>query len=145
MFIVFFFVIVFFFIFRRYPTVVSKIEVVLKSYLFNVVICCYFSIIELLDLEFFFPLPQGSQLPSETTSGLTLRNTSTMPAPRKLVQPASNGMPPPPPRGTMGPPPPPPPKFNSSITVPDADDKRNVLNKPKSETVPGSNKNSFTF
>ncbi len=59
-----------------------------------------------------------------------------MPAPRKLVQPASNGMPPPPPRGTMGPPPPPPPKFNSSITVPDADDKRNVLNKPKSETVP---------
>lgn len=94
---------------------------------------------------------QGLQLPSETTSGLTVRNSSTMPAPRKLVQPSSSGMPPPPPKGTMGPlpppppkfsspartmaPPPPPPKFNSSTTIPEVDDK-NVLNKSKSDTVP---------
>ena len=83
-----------------------------------------------------------------------------MPAPRKLVQPSSNGMPPPPPKGTMGPlpppppkfsspartmaPPPPPPKFNSSTTIPEVDDK-NVLNKSKSDTVPGNNKNSALF
>lgn len=62
--------------------------------------------------------------PNELLADLGVRNVSTMPAPKKLVQPASNGMPPPLPR-TM---PPPPPKFTSSA---------HVLTKTKSDDVPG--------
>ncbi|XP_008230877.1 PREDICTED: protein RIK isoform X2 [Prunus mume] len=61
--------------------------------------------------------------PNELLADLGVRNVSTMPAPKKLVQPASNGMPPPLPR-TM---PPPPPKFTSSA---------HVLTKTKSDDVP---------
>lgn len=61
---------------------------------------------------------------NELLADLGVRNVSTMPAPKKLVQPASNGMPPPLPR-TM---PPPPPKFTSSA---------HVLAKTKSDDVPG--------
>ncbi|CAL9014276.1 unnamed protein product [Prunus brigantina] len=61
--------------------------------------------------------------PNELLADLDVRNVSTMPAPKKLVQPASNGMPPPLPR-TM---PPPPPKFTSSA---------HVLTKTKSDDVP---------
>ncbi|ONI19033.1 hypothetical protein PRUPE_3G255200 [Prunus persica] len=60
---------------------------------------------------------------NELLADLGVRNVSTMPAPKKLVQPASNGMPPPLPR-TM---PPPPPKFTSSA---------HVLAKTKSDDVP---------
>ncbi|XP_021805981.1 protein RIK isoform X1 [Prunus avium] len=61
--------------------------------------------------------------PNELLADLGVRNVSTLPAPKKLVQPASNGMPPPLPR-TM---PPPPPKFTSSA---------HVLTKTKSDDVP---------
>ncbi|CAL8140808.1 unnamed protein product [Prunus armeniaca] len=61
--------------------------------------------------------------PNEMLADLGLRNVSTMPAPKKLVQPASNGMPPPLPRAM----PPPPPKFTSSA---------HVLTKTKSDDVP---------
>ncbi|KAM5581207.1 protein RIK [Rosa sericea] len=70
--------------------------------------------------------------PPEMTSDLGVRNVSTMPAPKKLVQQVSNGMPPPPPR-TM---PPPPPKFTSSTQVVKEIDKNNVLKKTKSGKVP---------
>ncbi|KAF7803077.1 protein RIK isoform X1 [Senna tora] len=63
-----------------------------------------------------------------------VRNVSTMPAPKKLTKPLSNGMPPPPPPRTMSPPPPPP-KFSapSEVKVPD---KNNILSKTKSDAVP---------
>ncbi|KDP27241.1 hypothetical protein JCGZ_19940 [Jatropha curcas] len=103
---------------------------------------------------------QGSELlkSGEEASADGVRNISTMPAPKKLIQPSQNGIPlhppksmPPPPPGTKSslpsskgmppppprtmPPPPPPPKFNSS----NAADKllqNNVSNKSKSDTVP---------
>ncbi|KAI8534107.1 hypothetical protein RHMOL_Rhmol10G0062700 [Rhododendron molle] len=65
---------------------------------------------------------QGSEFakPGQPTSYLGGRNLSTMPAPKKLVQPSIDRMPPPPPKFNSMPPPPPrtmppppPPKFNS--------------------------------
>ncbi|GKV08847.1 hypothetical protein SLEP1_g20418 [Rubroshorea leprosula] len=62
-----------------------------------------------------------------------------MPAPKKMVQSLSDGMPPLPPR-IMPPPPsrtqsPPPPKFNSS-TAGNLHEKSSVANKVKSDSVP---------
>ncbi|XP_050380893.1 protein RIK isoform X2 [Argentina anserina] len=68
----------------------------------------------------------------ELALNLGLRNVSTMPAPKKLVQQVSNGMPPPPPR-TM---PPPPPKSASSAQVVKGIDKNNVPKKIESDSVP---------
>ncbi|XP_068334773.1 protein RIK isoform X2 [Pyrus communis] len=79
----------------------------------------------------FQELPVG---PAKVHQDLGVRNVSTMPAPKKLVQPASNGMPPPPPR-TM-PPPPPPPKFTSSTQAVKVLDKNIALKKPKPDNVP---------
>lgn len=78
---------------------------------------------------------QESELlkPTVLAADLGVRNVSTMPAPKKLVHQASNEMPPPPPR-TM---PPPPPKFTSSTQVVKEIDENNVLNKTKSDDVPG--------
>lgn len=88
---------------------------------------------------------QGSELlkPSERYEGLAVRNISTMPAPKKLIQPPSNGfpappprtMPPPPPPKRAMPPPPPPPKFYDSTEV-KVQDKSNSLRKTKSDAVP---------
>jgi len=89
---------------------------------------------------------QGSELlkPNERYENLVVRNISTMPAPKKLIQPSSNGFPAPPPR-TMPPPPPPkramlppppPPKFYDSTEV-KVQDKSNSLRKTKSDAVPG--------
>ncbi|XP_057481608.1 protein RIK [Actinidia eriantha] len=73
---------------------------------------------------------QGSDfLKSGATSDFGVRNTSTMPAPQKLVKPSINRMPPPPPR--ILPPPPPPPKFNSPKPASSI-----VLDKSKPESVP---------
>lgn len=66
-----------------------------------------------------------------------------MPAPKKLIQPSSNGfpappprtMPPPPPPKRAMPPPPPPPKFYDSTEV-KVQDKSNSLRKTKSDAVP---------
>lgn len=80
--------------------------------------------------------------PNEQSDDLVVRNTSNMPAPRKLMQ--SNGMAPPPPR-TMPPPPPtlrtmppppPPPKFSDAPEVKVQDKSKNLL-KTKSDAVPG--------
>ncbi|XP_024626074.1 protein RIK isoform X2 [Medicago truncatula] len=87
---------------------------------------------------------QGSELlkPNERYENLVVRNISTMPAPKKLVQPSSNGIPAPPPRTTPPPPPkrampppPPPPKFYDSIEV-KVQDKSNSLRKTKSDAIP---------
>ena len=76
--------------------------------------------------------------PAEPSVDSSVRNVSTMPAPKKLVQSASNGMPIPQPR-TM-PPPPPPPKFTSLTPAVKLHDKNNILNKTKPDSVPGRNK-----
>ncbi|KAK1574894.1 hypothetical protein Q3G72_024353 [Acer saccharum] len=78
----------------------------------------------------------GSELPnpSEQSTDLDVRNVSNMPAPNKLFQTLSNGMPPLPPRSM---PPPPPPKFTSSPpTTTNSHDKKNSMNKTKSDYVP---------
>lgn len=98
----------------------------------------HFLVIELLVFLFCSFLPncvQESELlkPTVLAADLGVRNVSTMPAPKKLVHQASNEMPPPPPR-TM---PPPPPKFTSSTQVVKEIDENNVLNKTKSDDVPG--------
>ncbi|KAK8466220.1 hypothetical protein PHAVU_008G033600 [Phaseolus vulgaris] len=69
--------------------------------------------------------------PNEQCDGL-VRNISTMPAPKKLVQPSSNGMPVPLPR-TM--PLPPPPKFSDPSEVKVQNRTKNLL-KAKSDAVP---------
>ena len=84
---------------------------------------------------------QGLEPLNEQSDDLVVRNTSNMPAPRKLMQ--SNGMPPPPPRAMPPPPPtlrtmlppPPPPKF-SEPEVKVQDKSKNLL-KTKSDAVPG--------
>ncbi|KAJ4973466.1 hypothetical protein NE237_006640 [Protea cynaroides] len=76
---------------------------------------------------------QGSEFlkPGTPPEDLGMRNISSMPPPKKLFQPSSNGIPLPRPRTmpplpttpssrTMPPPPPPPPKFMSSISPPKA-------------------------
>jgi hypothetical protein len=87
---------------------------------------------------------QGLELlkTNEQYDGLAVRNISTMPAPKKLIQPSSNGIPPPPPR-TMPPPPPPkrtmpppPPKFYDSTEV-KVQDKSHSSLETKSDAVPG--------
>ncbi|KAI9154163.1 hypothetical protein LWI28_021880 [Acer negundo] len=81
-------------------------------------------------------LNQESELPnpSEQSTDLDVRNVSNMPAPKKLFQTLSNGLPPLPPRSM---PPPPPPKFTSSPpTTTNSHDKKNSLNKTKSDYVP---------
>jgi hypothetical protein len=84
---------------------------------------------------------QGSKFlkPTEPSADLDVRNVSTMPAPKKLVQSSSNGLAPSLPR-TM-PPPPPPPKFSTSTHADTGHDKNNVLKKTKSDSVPGRNRN----
>lgn len=86
---------------------------------------------------------QNSDLlrPPELASDLGVRNVSTMPAPKKLVQQVSNGMPPPPPR-TM---PPPPPKFTSSAQAVKEIDRNNDLKKTKSDNVPGMPEHLLCF
>ncbi|KAK6913338.1 hypothetical protein RJ641_022939 [Dillenia turbinata] len=76
---------------------------------------------------------QGSEFrkPSDITTGLGVRNITTMPAPKKLVQPSSNEMPPPPPR-TL---PTPPPKFNAAPSS-DVKKKNVTLKKAESDDVP---------
>lgn len=84
-------------------------------------------------------LLQGSELlkpGKQLAADLGVKNISTMPAPRKLVQPSSNGMPPPPPFRTM-PPPPSPPKFTSSTPATKFLDQNNGWSKTKSDIVPG--------
>ncbi|XAR51664.1 hypothetical protein NMG60_11006354 [Bertholletia excelsa] len=79
----------------------------------------------------------------ETASDLEARNFSTLPPPRKLIQPSVNGMhppppkamPPPPPPPKAMPPPPPPPKFNSSTPASKVHE-NSVQHKSKLETVP---------
>ncbi|XP_042975335.1 protein RIK-like isoform X3 [Carya illinoinensis] len=80
-------------------------------------------------------LHQGSEYlkPAEPSPNLGVRNVSTMPAPKKLVQSLSNGMRPPLPRDM--PPPPPPPKFPLSTHAFKGDVKNNILNKTKSDAV----------
>ncbi|GAU19852.1 hypothetical protein TSUD_170780 [Trifolium subterraneum] len=90
-------------------------------------------------------LNQGLELlkPNEQYDDLAVRNISTMPAPKKLIQPSSNGFPPPPPRNMPPPPPPkramppppPPPKFYDSTEV-KVQDKSHSLLKTKSDAVP---------
>lgn len=89
---------------------------------------------------------QGSELlkPNERYDDLVVRNISNMPAPKKLIQPSSNGiqpppprtMPPPPPPKRAMPPPPPPPKFYDSTEVKVQDRSNNSL-KTKPDAVPG--------
>ncbi|KAK9106805.1 hypothetical protein Syun_022816 [Stephania yunnanensis] len=62
----------------------------------------------------------------------SLKNISTMSAPKKLAQPFSNGMPPPPPRMK---PPPPPPKFASS-SVPSKGNNKDLETKTSSDSPP---------
>ncbi|KAJ0099759.1 hypothetical protein Patl1_21726 [Pistacia atlantica] len=83
----------------------------------------------------FSNLLQGSELlnPSELSADVEVRNVSNMPAPKRLVQSAVNGMLPPPPRSM---PPPPPPKFISSTPAPKFQDKGRSLNKMQSENIP---------
>lgn len=90
--------------------------------------------------------------PNEQSDDLIVKNISTMPAPKKLIQASSNGIPPPPPRTlgalpppplqrTMPPPPPqrtmppPPPKFSDPPEVKIQDKSKN-LRKTKSDAVP---------
>lgn len=79
---------------------------------------------------------QGSEFlkPGDPYVDLGVRNVSTMPPPKKLVQSASNGMLPPSPRNM----PPPPPKFPSPPVLPsqNADDKNSIAKKPTAEPVP---------
>ncbi|XP_027928451.1 protein RIK isoform X2 [Vigna unguiculata] len=79
-------------------------------------------------------LNQGLQppKPNEQLDGLVVRNISTMPAPKKLVRPSSNGMPAPLPI-TM--PPPPPPKFSGPSEVKVQDKNKNLF-KTNSDAVP---------
>lgn len=70
---------------------------------------------------------------NEQSEDLVLRNVSTMPPPKKLTKPLSNGMPPPPPRAM--PPPPPPPKFSASPEVEPR--KSKIPNKTEPDAVPG--------
>jgi hypothetical protein len=88
---------------------------------------------------------QGSEFlkPAEPSAGLDLRNVSTMPAPKKLVQLSSNGMAPPLPR-TM-PPAPPPPKFTTSTFADTGHDKNNIPKKTKSDSVPGKGRSLICF
>ncbi|XP_041002625.1 protein RIK isoform X2 [Juglans microcarpa x Juglans regia] len=83
---------------------------------------------------------QGSEFlkPAESSADFGVRDVSTMPAPKKLVQPSFSGMPPPGPRimPPPPPPPPPPPKFTLSTHAIKGDDKNNILNKTKSDSVP---------
>ncbi|KAM7520658.1 hypothetical protein LguiB_019620 [Lonicera macranthoides] len=72
----------------------------------------------------------GFLKPRESTPEKSSRNISTMPAPRKLVQSSSNGMPSHP--RSM---PPPPPKFNST-PFSKAPEDNTFLNKSNSQTVP---------
>ncbi|RDX93369.1 Protein RIK [Mucuna pruriens] len=77
---------------------------------------------------------QGMQplKPNEQSDSLVVRSLSTMPVPKKLVQPSSNGMP------TLLPrtiPPPPPPRFSDPSEVKVQDKNKNLL-KTKSDAVP---------
>ncbi|KAB1211519.1 Protein RIK [Morella rubra] len=63
--------------------------------------------------------------PAELSGDMGVRNVSTMPAPRKLVQSSSEGMPPPPP-----------PKFTSSASFVRGHDRNNILNKMQPDSVP---------
>ena len=83
----------------------------------------------------------GFLKPAELSADSGVRNVSTMPAPKKLVQLSSNGMPI---QRTM-PPPPPPPKFTSSTSAVKGHDKNNTLNKTKTDSVPGRNMNLICF
>ncbi|KAK8565991.1 hypothetical protein V6N13_021061 [Hibiscus sabdariffa] len=75
---------------------------------------------------------------------LGVRNLSTMPAPKKLINPSTNGMPPPPPKTLPPPPtppkammpPPPPPKFTSSKPPGKSHDKIKDDSKAKLDAVP---------
>ncbi|KAL1360927.1 protein RIK isoform X2 [Arachis duranensis] len=71
--------------------------------------------------------------PNEQSADMAVRKVLTMPAPKKLIQPSSNGMPPPPPRKM--PPPPPPPKFHDPPEV-KVQDKSESFPKTKSDAVP---------
>ncbi|KAG2715521.1 hypothetical protein I3843_03G084800 [Carya illinoinensis] len=81
---------------------------------------------------------QGSEFlkPAEPSANFGVRDVSTMPAPKKLVQPSFSGMPPPGPRIMPPPLPPPLPKFTLSTHAIKGDDKNNILNKTKSDSVP---------
>lgn len=71
---------------------------------------------------------------NEQSDDMVVRNISTMPAPKKLIQSSSNGIPPPLPL-TM-PPPPPPPKFSDPPEVKVQDKSKNLL-KTNPDAVPG--------
>lgn len=75
---------------------------------------------------------QGNEF-AQPGEPMGVRNLSTMPAPKKLVQSSTDRMPPPPPR-TM-PPPPPPPKFNS-ISSALKEPQNVVLTTPNPESIP---------
>lgn len=79
---------------------------------------------------------QGSEFlkPGVLSEDLGLRNVSTMPPPKKLIQSTSNGMPPHPPRMM----PPPPPKFPSPPRSQKADSSNSITKKPTNDPVPGS-------
>ncbi|XP_022774583.1 protein RIK isoform X2 [Durio zibethinus] len=92
----------------------------------------------------FQELPAGSKgpaRPNQPLGDLGVKNVSTMPAPKKLVHPSSNGMPAPTPRTLPPPPPktmlpPPPPKFTSSTLSGKSNDKNKVTSKAKLDAVP---------
>lgn len=90
---------------------------------------------------------QGSEFlkPAEPSANFGVRDVSTMPAPKKLVQPSFSGMPSPGPRIMPPPLPPPLPKFTLSTHAIKGDDKNNILNKTKSDSVPGKNRNLTCF
>ncbi|KAF8408207.1 hypothetical protein HHK36_007351 [Tetracentron sinense] len=67
-----------------------------------------------------------------------MRSISTMPAPKKLINPSSSGMPPP--KNML--PPPPPPKFASPAPVSQANGNNSILIKSKSVPVPENGKKS---
>lgn len=79
---------------------------------------------------------QGSEFlkPGVPSEDLGLRNVSTMPPPKKLIQSTSNGIPPHPPRMM----PPPPPKFPSPPRSQKADSSNSITKKPTNDPVPGS-------
>ncbi|GLU01824.1 hypothetical protein SLE2022_191070 [Rubroshorea leprosula] len=83
---------------------------------------------------------QGPEILKQSEPSVNgVKNVANMPAPKKMVQSLSDGMPPLPPR-IMPPPPsrtqsPPPPKFNSS-TAGNLHEKSSVANKVKSDSVP---------
>ncbi|KAK7340631.1 hypothetical protein VNO77_21340 [Canavalia gladiata] len=72
---------------------------------------------------YFFTLGLEPLKPKEPSDDPVVRNVSTMPAPKKLVQPSSNGMPPPPP------------KISYAPEVKEQDKSNNLL-KTKSDAVP---------